>query len=61
MVESENYISIGTKSLGMFLRVAGAINRLREGQKKSEKSDYKFENVITEADMKMAENILGSI
>ena len=58
MEESENYISIRTKSLGMLLRVAGAINRLREGQKKCEKSDYEFENVITEDDMKMAESIV---
>ena len=57
-VDSENYVSIRTKSLGMLLRVAGAINRLREGLMKAEENTYEFQNIVTEEDMKMAEMIV---
>ena len=42
----------------MLLRVAGSINRLREGAKKVENDKYEFENVITEQDMLVVEGIV---
>ena len=57
-VDSENYVSIRTKFLGMLLRVAGEINRLREGQKKAEENSYEFQNIVTEEDILMAERIV---
>ena len=40
-MESENLTSIKSKSLGMLLILPGAINRLREGEKKSKKHNVR--------------------
>ena len=53
-----DHTSVVCKSLGLLLRVAGVLNRLRESTNLVIDQNYEMENVITENDILMAKELI---
>lgn len=57
-MKRDDHTSVVCKSLGLLLRLAGTINRLREGCMKVLNAEYTMEYIVTEADISMAKKLV---